>query len=311
MVLSPRALSRFQRCERLSVFEAQWMPLRWRPRALFDVVLRKAALSLSSGTPKEKVTAEAVAAFLEVCASPGLDVQGDTYTLAHCWASVIKTVVEAISRLTLLTVTPGPGVVLAPNLEWRCAAFADESGVLHRWVSADKLDSDTLARELHSWYVWGDGCASQMPMVLHVVEVGRMRNGRQHTPWCRAFSHPVMMGMHRFQQVTGAKLQGNWKPVWFQDSDRNEAKTWVDLMESDNVKLLHHLDVRQPSVAHCEEFRKDMLQVAHRMSLAPKDPFEIVMNRTACDLPWPCDFQSACYSHGKVDMEGMGMFRRV
>jgi hypothetical protein len=308
--LTASNLTHYQRCQRLHAFEQHWRPVLWRPRSLFTSLLRSAVLQLSSGKPKETVTSEAVASFLEAAAQPGLDMPGDTYTIARCWTAILQTVIEAISRLTLLTVTLGPTVLL-DGMQWQCATFADESGALHRWTSVAKLDSDTLTRELHSWHVWGDACAAQMPMTLHVVEVGRYRAGRQHTHWARSFHHPVMAGMHRFQKQDGRKLEGDWRPVWFQDSERNDQVAWVDLMTSQNVKLMHHLPVKQPSAAHCEEFKKQMQEVAHQMSLPAKDPFDIVMNRPACDLPWPCPFQIACYSNGKPDLAELGGFTPV
>lgn len=310
-VLTPWSVTDFQRCARLHAFHQQWRAAQWRPKALFDHILRNAILGLSNGMPKEKATAEAVTLFLEACAAPGLDHQGDPYTIGHCWAAIVKTVIEALSRLTLLTVAPGPTVILRDGVQWRCAAFADESGALHRWATVDKLDSDNLTRELHSWYVWGDACAAQTPMTLHVVEVGRYRNGRQHTAWARTFKHPVMSGMWRFQKQDGSKLQGDWKPVWLQDSERNDPVAWVDLMAAQNVNLIHHLPVKQPSAAHCEEFKSQMVEVAHRMSLPSGDPFDIVMNRTSCDFPWPCPFQIACYSQGRPNLAELGGFSRV
>lgn len=307
MILTARTLTTWQSCHRRAAFEREWMPLRWRPKSLFDVCLRQAVLELSSGKDKDKVSLESAARYLEIAAKPGLDTMVDPYTLAHDHVAMVRNVIESVSRMTLLSVKPGPVVKLSDDAQWQCSAFQDDSGLLHRWATVEKLDDDALARELHSWHVFGDIAAAQVPMSLHIVEIGRQSKGHQHTAWCRAWKHPVVANHFRFQARDGGKLKGDWKQVWFQDSDRNDPKTWVDLMESDGLRLIRHIDVKEPSQQHVEEFRSQVAAEARAMAQA-RDPFTILMERTSCDVPYPCPFQPACYSRGRVDMAALGGF---
>ncbi len=257
-------------------------------------MLRAAIFSLSNGADKTAVTKEFTTQLLEHAANPGIETPHDPYTLARDLTSILATVIESVSRGSMMVLRRGPSIVIDPGTTWQCAAFQDDSGVLHRWATVDRLDSDALARELHSWHVFGDCAAAQVPMKLHLIEIGSQRNGRQHTAWCKAYAHPHVMGRFAFQQKDGKPLQGNWKPVWFQDSDRNSPATWVDLMARDGVSLIRTVDVRQPSAKQCAEFRRQVVSEGLRAGELPRWE-DIPLFRPACDAYGVCPHQSRCF----------------
>lgn len=298
MTLSAPELSSFQRCPRILKISAEKVHPRWRPRELFEAHLRRGILELAKGADLQKITTDLQASFLEFCARPGLAVEANPFVLARDFTAMLGNVLEAISRHPLVSVESGPKIILSADLEWQCKAFADADGVLHRWTSCERLDADTLAREFHSWNVWGDMCAAQVPMKLHVVEIGRRSGNHQSTPWCRIYKHPEVIGRFAFQRKDGSPLEGAWKPAWFQDSDKNQHQTWVDLMERDGVRLIRHLDVKGPNADQVREFVRQVSIEAGRIRSVEGKPWqELPMYRPACDLPI-CQWQDHCFNGG-------------
>ena len=295
MTLSAHSLTTWGRCPRRWIFESQWRPRRWHPKALFDTILRRSILALSNGAPKQRVTLDAVAEYQRIAANPGLDILTDPWTLAGDYCAALRTILEALSRRTLLTLHPGPRVTLCDGLEWQVATWADDSGVLHRWATVESIDSDSLARELHSWSVFGDIAAAGVPMVLHLVEIGSVRNGHRHSPWCRIFKHPAIPGRYKFQSTQGRRLSPGWQTLWLAEARDQDVGTWVDLMESDGLDLMRSVNVTQPDPRVISAWREQVTRESGRMD-AEADPFSILMRRESCDWPVPCPWQVVCYN---------------
>jgi len=305
MILTSHSLSSFQRCPRRYALEREFHVERWRPKVLLETLLRQGIFHLSNGGDVETLTEELCTRFLESAARPGLDIGGDPYCLARDMCAIISTVLEAVSRMVLLAVRPGQ--LVAGNPDWQVTAWRDESGLLHRWICAERWDEDTKYQQLHSWSVFGDCAAAQLGMTLHVIEIGRYSRGHQLSPWCRAYRHPAILGKYRFRKVDGTPLESSWIPVWFQDSDKNEASTWVDLMQADKLELIHHLNIREPLQEHVEQFRREIAVEARRIEALGTWRDE-PMRRTSCDLPM-CPWQPVCYGP-PVDVESIGGFNR-
>ena len=167
---------------------------------------------------------------------------------------------------------PGPTIIPEGDLGWQCACFQDDTGTLHRWATIDKIEDSIPMAELHSWYVSGDMLAARVPMQLHLIEIGSQRHGHQHSPWCKAFKHPAVAGRFAFQKQDGRPLQGDWKPVWYQDSTANNAKDWVDMMQRDNVRLIRHLQLKQASEKLCAKSSTSARKPLRRATcLRPQD----------------------------------------
>ena len=149
----------------------------------------------------------------------------------------------------------------------------------------------------------GDMAAAQVPMTLHMIAIGRRYGSHQVSPWCRIFRHPHMPTTFRFQKEDGSPLSEGWKTTWFADSTRSSAVEWVNQMEKDQVRLIHHIDVKEPAAEHIKAFRPP--------AITPVDPFSIMMERPACDVPYPCAFQPVCFGKENPDMEAFGLYRKM
>lgn len=309
MLLNAELLTTLQRCERRVRLESTHKVLRVRPKELFDHLLSEGMFKLSNGAGAAEVAEDCCTAFLEAAADPGLAILSDPYTLAMDYAAIFRTVFEAASREVLLALKPG-GVITIGEHAWGVQAYRDDSGLLHRWTSVERWDADAQYRALHSWFCFGDCAAAGQGMWLHVVEIGRHSKGHQLSPWCRCFKHPAIAKHYRFRHTDGSPLEGNWRAVYYQDSDQNEPKVWVDLMERDGVKPLQHLQVRDPHPEHVQQFRKDLPVLCRELSDLPAAWTDIPMRRTSCDIP-PCPWQLACYGTPGVPLEAIGGFVKI
>ena len=309
MILSAASLTSFQRCKRRYALERDYRALRWRPRALLELLIRDGIFELSSGAPVDLVSSELCTRYLETAARPGLECLSDPFTLARDHCAIIQTVLEAVSRMVLLSLRHSDPVKIKDH-QWNPSSWVDESSVLHQWVLVDQWNEDVLHRTIHSWYVFGDCAATQSGLWLHAIEIGSQRGGHQHTPWCRAYKHPAIANKIRFKKVDGSPLEGGWKPAWYQDSDRNNAPTWVDLMEEDRLDLIHHVSIREPQLFHVKQFEREIeTEVAAMQPLGNWQ--EAPMSRSACDLPYPCPFQPVCYGAPGVGVESAGGFEKI
>jgi hypothetical protein len=317
LTLSASDLRNWQTCRRRYLLEQHWRVVRWRPASLFRSCLREGVLALSNGADVATVRTTARTRFLSSAANPGLDhLTGDPWTVAQDWAGMLGTVLTAIARLVLLTLTRPASIPLsaaslaAEDCAWLPLSWLDDSGTLHRWLTCDHWTEEVLAREAHSWHVIGDMVMLDAPMMLHAIEIGQQRNGRRHSPWARCYKHPLAAGGCRFQRPDGAggwrPLSGKgWKPLWYVDQTKPDPEAWVDLMDADHVtpSLLHHTTIAQPSAAQAGRIRGEIGRLAREMrraladALTPESPMEVPMARAACDpIGGPCPLQVACFS---------------
>src|SRR5215813_1147957 len=123
--------------------------------------------NISNGEDHDKATSKAVNYFLSLAKNPGLDVEHgiDTYTLAQDYCSIIKNIIELLSRLPLPRLQDIPHLTISPSITWSFLSHRDETGTIHRWKFVDHLPND-ISSELHSWEVFGDIAAADSPMVL-------------------------------------------------------------------------------------------------------------------------------------------------
>jgi len=303
----------YQSCPRRWLLDQSWRVLRWRAKVLFDSCLRQAIFAISSGAAAESVEQAARTRFLTQAANPGLDVAegSDPWRIAQDYCAMLSTITTALSRRTLLTLRAPDPVRLrttAGEVSWQPRAWPDESGVLHRWIAVDAFDDGVLARECHGWQVFGDMAVVEAPLTLHVVEIGQQRAGRRHSPWARAWRHPVIAGRYKFQRNDGKgghrALSGDqWRPLWYADQPEPDPVAWVDVMDAEGVTegLLHHIAIAQPSEESASRSREQIGQVARQMELAreghpgPAGGMELPMARGACDGWVICPWQQACY----------------
>jgi hypothetical protein len=251
--------------------------------------------------------------FLSSAKDPGLDIYGiNVYTLAMDYTAIIRNILEHLSRVPLLKLYEIKPVQLSGGVSWRFLSHQDESGVLHRWDFVDFIPEDPTA-DLHSWEVFGDIAAANVPMMLHYVSIGRRSGAHQNSPWCRTFSHPTVANTFRFNKNSGDSLKESWKPVYFSGNPKNTASKWVDLMEADNAiaPLIKHIHVKEISDENRGNFLTDVLQEASSMKeiTSSVSPRLIPMGRYACDHPYACPHQAFCYSSETLD--NVGVYKRV
>ena len=290
MILDARGLSTFQVCPIRWVFGETMSGGKWHPKTLFDAVLRKGILELSFGVPREAVALQAITQFRTLAKSPGLDTLGDPWTLAGDYCVCLETILEKLSRVGLSKLELGPTVELDPDLQWMVSAFKTPE-TLHRWATVERLDSDHLAREAHSWHVLGDMAVTGLPLALHLIEIGAVRSGRRRSPWCQTFQHPVIMGKFQFKSRTG-ELKGNWKPVWY--GPNQDPKIWVDLMGRDKLDLLRDVSMKKLEKPDRDRILWEIRSEARNMVRATAE--KVLPRRfPACDFPVPCTWQWMCF----------------
>ena len=294
--LTASELTTFQRCPRRWRIEQAEPKGRWWPKALFDHLMRQAVFAISNGADAAETGVEYSTRFMELAANPGLDVPCDPYPLARDFCCALKTLCAALGGTVLLALEPVPVVSLTPTLRWRVAAPRDQSGVLHHWCSVDKLDDDAVSRILHSWAVFGDVAAADVPMMLHVVEIGTRRHGRQHGPWCKAYRHPAIPGRWAFQHRDGSAMGSGWESLFLADCDRQDPEEWVALMKRDEVTALHHLNVTQIPNTERQASIEEVGQESGRMVETFADWRRVPRSRPSCDTPAPCPWQWLCFN---------------
>lgn len=317
-VVDARSLIDYQMCRRKHVLSHDWRPIRWQPKSLFDHCLRKAIYVLSSGCDSATVIDSAQADFMETAANPGLDVYGvNPYLLARDYCAMLETILKSLARQILLVLREIPPAALAPSTHWRFNSWADESGVLHRWITVSSWDEDDLSREMHSWYTTGDLAASGQSMQLHVIKIGQVRDGRRASLWTRAWKHPSIpnLKMH-FVRKDGKSFRG-WEPVHLADHREIDTDRWVDQMHVEGAvgQLMFTHTIRELSEKVCQDTQAQVLSEVEGMRRAVEDretaPYHTLpMSRAACDFPTTCPYQFACYAENPVDPGTLGIYDR-
>lgn len=309
-------MSEWQDCKRRYVLSRDWRVIKWRPKSLFDSCLRRAIFRISNGLHVEEAAMDARTEFMGAAANPGLDVfkSGiDPYKTAMDYCAMLDTVLRALSKLTLLCLHEVKDLAITDSFVWRTNVHSDDSGTLHRWITVDDWGDSDIARELHSWHVMGDICVNRVPLMLHVVEIGQVRNGRRASPWARAYKHPAMPGMHiRFRKVSGAELGGEWKPFYLADNSHAiDADAWVAIMEKEGVaqERIHHLNVNCPPDSVCVATVDQIINEVNAMQMVKGGWSTLSMSRNHCDTFVPCPFQNVCYSEQVIDIRSLGLYQ--
>jgi hypothetical protein len=322
MILDATSLSHYQMCARRSALELRWRIPRLRPKLLFERYLRQgiSALSTVKPPPLDDLIRDVKAQFLGQCANPGLDLApgSNPFIIAKDWAIALEMALRAASRLSLLTLNPVASVALSPSVSWKVSSLADDSTVLHRWLACDRWDQDELSRQAHGWWVFGDMAATRRSMMLHIVEIGQIRNGRRDSCWTRGFRHRFAPNLPlKFKKPTDAK-QGDYLSEYLADSRTRDAEKWIDTLIAEGLvqKHIHHVTLECPSDEVCADTVVQMLKLAEEMrslevsSRAGELWSSVPMSRSACDGMVPCQWQGVCYQYPPPDPEDVGALLR-
>jgi hypothetical protein len=308
-------MSEWQDCKRRYVLSRDWRVIKWRPKSLFDACLRRAIFRISNGLHVEEAAMDARTEFMGAAANPGLDGDKlfDPYKTAMDYCAMLDTILIALSKLTLLCLHDVKDLELTETVSWRTISHADDSGTLHRWITVDNWGHSDIARELHSWWVMGDVCVNRVPMTLHIVEIGQIRNNRRASPWARGYKHPALPGMQiRFKKVGGQEFGSDWKPFYLADHGHAIGPdAWVAIMEKEGVaqERIHHLNVNCPSDSICVSTTDQIITETTAMETLKGSWSTLPMSRNHCDTYVPCPFQHACYSEQTIDIRSIGLYQ--
>jgi len=301
----------FQTCKRRFILNHEWRLARFRPKTLFDLLLRRGILQLTKQVDIAQVASDAKSTFLLRAADPGLDIIGkDPYQASKGWTSLLESVLHGVSRTVLPVLHDPAPAKLTSSIDWRFLSWADDSGTLHRWVTAESWDSDTLSRELHSWRTFGDLVMSGCPMVLHAIVLGQNRNGRFLSPWTRTYVHPAMSNL-RWRWTKPEDT--TWKPVQLLDQNRLDVSEWIDQAWAQGAiqPLLQDQQVELPPDSVCRDTKyqisreaSDMMRLLEERRSYLAEP----MSRGSCDLYSPCHFQPVCHTPEPVDLTQISLY---
>ncbi len=314
MHIQGRDLTRWQGCRRRYAIESKYQYLPWNPRHLFAHVIRPAIFDLSNGDDPEQLSNEAVRLFMSYARKPGLDTPPgtDTYRLAMDFCATIRTLIQYLSRETLLTLhRPKPQPIGAHT--WHFDTWMSDDGILHRWVFTDSISTDNLYHNSRSWTMTGDMMLRESPATLHMVAIGRILNSRLQSSWCRAYANPTIYGNYKFQKRAGGQLTNNWKPTWYADNHSSDPKTWVDAMVADEIipKVLQRFNLPAPRETHVAVFRRGVEYEVKQIETADLvDPFSLPMTPKSCDH---CPHQVVCYSPkpDRFTLEKSGAYEKL
>lgn len=296
-----------QSCERRSVIERDWRITHWRPRSLFNHCLERLVYDISNGRDPAKVGIEMYTVYLDRAAHPGLDLRYglDPYKLGMDFANALRVTAELLKRTTLMPLQVPKDVEVVTGYGWHPQSFEDESGALHWWHAIEEFDKDELTAQGHSWR-WGDMAACGMPLTLHLIELGYVRNGHLYGDLSRIYQHPSI-SKYKFQHVDGKQLAG-WKAKFLQDFGEKAMTCgrWCDILAEDQVAPIHHVTLKQPEPWQVEEFRSEVVSETDRRDellpvwrMTPK-------SRGACDLMGGCPHQRLCYGPEDATPENVG-----
>jgi hypothetical protein len=320
LTIDAHTLTLFQGCRRRFLLDHDYRAVLWRPHSLFSACLRAAILELSKGADVAETAIEARARFMQTAANPGMDAQGDTYTLAKDYCCLLDTVLRAVAHEGVPKLSEVPPTRLNSSLAWRFLSHIDDSGTLHRWITVDSWTEADLARELHGWYVFGDMAMAQALLTLHVIVIGQTRGGRRASLWARAWQHPSMPNLRiRFRRSEGQSFNG-WKPYRMADHPDVDPDAWVEQMYKEGAaqELMHTVKVKLPTADILSDTARQVMQEARAMQELALERgsttwMALPMSRGVCDGLVPCPFQPVCYSSQVIDIETLGLFqaRRV
>jgi hypothetical protein len=313
LTLNAYLLDKWQGCKRDYRIGLTHRFNKWTIHGLLSACLRKSILAMCDGQDAETVADLTVQYFLACARNPGLELPHglNNYTLVMDYCSIIRNVLEYMSRCPLLQLKPLKPVQLSPDVQWEFLSLADQSGVLHRWDFIDYIPDDPLGI-LHGWDVFGDMAASGLPMTLHMVGIGKRDGSHQNSPWCKVYSHPRVHNQYRFNRKSGGALEGDWQTVYFAEGTKNKAGDWVDWMERDNTidSLMKSVRVSDLSQTHRHQFNYEALEEAAEMQrYSTAVPRSVPMSRKRCDNPTICRHQDFCY--GLLELDDMPAYSRV
>ncbi len=291
MISSAEALTAFETCERRGLWTRQWESHRKHPT---EVVRRSvtAALTTPSKDPGEYAGEEV----MTLAADKGLDLaSGSLYDCALNHAAIADIVTTAILQ------TPTQHQLMNGRVDgWQSSAMVS-GNYLRRFTAVSSWGKERQAHESRSWYALGEVCRLNMPMQMIVAVLGPLNGARRHGYWSRALLHPTHSSV-RFRKRSRATIEGfkeTWIPIFREEHDEIERRTWLQGMLEDGVLRDTLIVVDIPVPGELERNRivdlgKRKMEALNRISWGSELPGKQL---STCDGPLaPCPFRGCCWA---------------
>lgn len=284
---SADSLSSHDRCARKSFLEKDWERNHLHPG---DVLRRAIDVGLES--EEEDPGIAAGDEVMTLCTERGMDTgRGDLYAMAQHTAALADIIVWFLRG----TGKPWerPEDVKIGKSAWESSTFLSACGTrLRRVAVASRWGEDRALGESHSWRTVGETTAYGIPITQIVVIVGQTREGRYHSPWTKAFCHPVNHSL-RMRKRSGENFGGKWRSIWREETEYSREK-WLDAMTDDGIlgDVVFEVEVPVPEAPAKAKIswlmEKKLAEIKDTTELPPPCP-------SVCDWPVPCDFSKACW----------------
>lgn len=294
MILTARDLDAFDRCPRRFAFEQQFSPRTISPLGLLYAAV-EASLTANDPSQGSKDAILDVTSRLEVASND----LSPLSTVHH--VEMLSEIISIALRARYGRAKRIPDVALDAH-QWRSNLFELKSGDLHRIILTSDLNDDSLRSFAHSWLTIGELAALERPLTLTVIIIGASRGGRRHSPWTKAFQHPIQKSALRFKRKKAEEgFTDKWKEVWREQTEI-KAETWLERMKTDDVfdDLIASRGVRfRGDDNRMIQARREMIEIADLISTARTDA---PMRRSSCDEigRGACPFQNVCYHPNPV-----------
>lgn len=189
-------------------------------------------------------------------------------------------------------------VRLGDGTTWHSAAYLSPSGdYLRRIALVSNWGEDRHFQECRAWFSLGEMAAYNLPMQLVVAVIGQSRSGKRHSPFTRAYRHPVNKGV-RFRRKggQGEGFKSSWIQIWREDFDEISTESWLQSMLTDSVLQDHlfKIDIPLPTKEAQRKIRdlaNKKLDEIENANILPDQQF------STCDFPVACVFRNNCHAN--------------
>jgi hypothetical protein len=284
-MISAAQLVEFDVCPRRAVWSAKYENLR-------VTLIRALYVALNAGLLAETDPERAAEnKFLELAASPGLDIEGENvYAIAMSHAKLAGIVAAA-----LRSTTTAPWSLFPATDTWESACYDMGDGKPRRIVLVDRWSESRKQEEIYGWRTMGEVCSLGREVFITAVTIGPAKDKRRHSSWTRCYRHPQNFE-YRFKLRNGKQFTADWMPQWREDAGIPTAD-WLTRMHDDGcmTDLVHTMNVPVPT--RKEAYLTEMARLAGEMKPKVETP---PMRLAGCFGFNPCPFIHVC--HGSLPL---------
>lgn len=275
------------RCGRAGFYAQRWERLKVRPLEALYLAIEEGLTDEGGGDPGQ-VAGDAI---MTLAADRGIDSKnddlfGNANHLAHL-ADMITYVLRTGSPWER------PEDTVVGKEPWTSSVFLRPGGTgLRRVILADHWTANRAESEANSWRSRGEAVAYRLPSITQVVVViGQNRGERYHSPWTKAWRHPVNSQL-RMRKRSGEHFGGSWKPTFREELQEVDRQVWLDTMTADGVlpECLFEVQTDPPEKAEYDHLLREKLSELRSRQAPPR------RHLSQCHWPSPCPYSSVCPS---------------